>query len=64
MLWKAQQRRSEKMTYDSDWLKRRVSTAANEYDNWTPSLKEAMKLTPNTKETEATKEQEEPLQKQ
>lgn len=34
------------MTYDSGWLKKRVSAAANEYNQWPDSVKQAMKLTP------------------
>ncbi|GFO61677.1 hypothetical protein GMST_40020 [Geomonas silvestris] len=42
----------KEMTYDTGWLKRRVSAAATEYDKWSPSLKEAMKLTPNNPSNE------------
>ena len=35
------------MTYDSGWLKRRVSAAANEYDKWPDSVKQATKLNSN-----------------
>jgi len=40
------------MTYDAGWLKKRVSTAATEYNKWTPSLKEAIKLTSNDSKSE------------
>jgi hypothetical protein len=36
------------MTYDSGWLKKRVSAAANEYNQWPESVKQAMKLSPTT----------------